>query len=275
MITSLLIANRGKMIPRILLLILAIIQFATPALIFSGGLDEEGFNSQQAQGLVEIAQSPAVPAEYAFAIWGVIYSGCLALAIYGLIRKGRQDALIDRIALPSAATFALCIAWLFAARFGPLWATSPIITGMLICAGRAFFIAIDEGKPLGWLRHLVIVGPLAIYTGWLTTPTFISFIDIPPKYAINLFGFSPEALARIAILFAGGLAVAIVIRTRAYLAYVLTLLWALIAIMVQNGNPLGGNGVSMMALIVAAVLSLVAVLVRSGFIGNVGGNKSL
>ncbi len=56
-------------------------------------------------------ETPAVPIGFAFSIWGVIFAGSLAFSIFGLLPKGRSNALWHRVAWLAALLYALNTLW--------------------------------------------------------------------------------------------------------------------------------------------------------------------
>lgn len=213
----------------VLLLILALAQLAAPPLLFA-----QGFAEGQARPPLDIMINPATPAGYAFAIWGPIFLGCVGLGIYGVSRKGRGDPVIARIALPCSIGFALCIGWLVAARFGPLWLTVPIILGMALSIGTALWIALERGFRGGWARRVAVNLPLGLYAGWLTAATFVNAADVLPGYGVWPADIAPVVLGVSVIACAGLAASGFVAARKAHPAYVAAVLWALIAILMRN-----------------------------------------
>jgi hypothetical protein len=238
-----------SMLRRAAVLLLGVSQLLAPLWLFPGT-----FNEQTAKPPLAAVPNPATPAGYAFAIWGVIYLGALAFAVYQALPSNANDPLLERIGWLTAAGYALCIAWLLAARFGPVWATVPIILGMLCCLGAAFAIVMQRREALGVLQHAVVAAPLALYVGWLSAASFVNAADVLPGYGFARFGMSAQSFGVLVIGCAALLACAVTLRTAAYPAYVVAVLWALTAIVARNGLPAPGNPVSIAATVAALIL---------------------
>jgi len=251
------------MMREFMVLALAIGQLVLPPFLFS-----QGFNAQQAAVPIASAPNPATPAGYAFIIWGFIYIGSLALAAYQFLPAGRSDPLMPRIGWFCAAGFALCLVWLAAARFGPVWLTVPVIWGMLIALGAAFLIVMRQPAPLTGLQQAMVAVPLALYFGWLSAAAFVNAADVLPGYGFERFGLSAESFGIVIIALASVLTMIVVANTGAYPAYALTVGWALAAIIVRNGTPFHGSSVSSAAAIGILLVFAVAVLVWTGVIGG-------
>ncbi len=104
------------------------------------------------------------------------------------------------------------------------------------------------GAPDRWL----LLAPLAIFAGWLTAATGVSF-----GVLLTGFGWLTETAAALLTL-AVVLAVALAIQLRLHRApeYGLTVIWALAAVAVRNGS--GNLPVTALALIGIAALALAA-----------------
>jgi hypothetical protein len=234
-----------------LLTALAIAQLAVPPLLFA-----DGFTASVQQPPIDVPDNPATPAAYAFVIWAVIYLGAFASALY----QWRAPADLRIVAL-SVAGYAAGIAWLFAARFGPVWATVPLVWVMLTTLAAAFVLAVAEAPTrtdAGWYRALV-VAPLAIYVGWLTAAAVINTADVLPGYGTGQLGLAPEAFGVVVIAAATALALLVVALAGVQWVYVATVLWALAAIVARNGAPALDRPVSLAATVAAALLLVIAV----------------
>lgn len=203
-------------------------QLALPGLLFADGF-EPARAPQPATG-----PTPVEPAGYAFAIWGLIYLGALAYAAYQARPALAGDPLLARIGWLTAGGYALTCLWLLVARVGPLWATVPVIAGMLCLLGSAFLVACRwPGRaPAG--RRWLVTTPLALFTGWLTAATFVNAAEVLPGYGFGRFGLSVEAFSLAVIAATSLLALVLLRLSRWNLAYGLTVAWALGAIVVAN-----------------------------------------
>lgn len=235
-------------------LLSAIGQIALSVLLF-----QRGFNADAQSAPVPV-DNPASPAGYAFAIWGVIYVGCLAFAVAQALPSRWHAPFYQRLDWWPAAGFALCCVWLLAARVGPLWLTMPIIVAMLFTLGRSFVLAAQARNAPTRLEARIATLALGIYAGWLSAATFVNLADVAPAFGFDRFGLSPDAFARIVLLMAGGTALTFVFRGGNRAAYVLTVVWALAAIAMANSD-LGGE-----ATVFWLSSGLIAVLVAASFI---------
>lgn len=254
---SSLAAMTEDLIRRVANLILAFGQLAMPPLLFAAG-----FEAGAARTPIVTAPNPATPAGYAFAIWGVIFLGCAAYAVLQAVPGNATDPLFRRIGWWTAAGFLLCLLWLLAARFGPVWLTVPIIAAMLATLGTAFLIVARWPDPLGPVRLLAVFVPLAIYAGWLSAATFVNAADVLPGYGFDRFGLSPVAFGVTVVAAAGATALGFAIASRASLPYVAAVLWALAAIFVMARSMTEARPVALAALAGIGLLAAAAGAVR-------------
>ncbi|MFN0074452.1 MAG: hypothetical protein ACKVVP_23470 [Chloroflexota bacterium] len=236
--------------------VFAVGQIALSAALFADGFDE----TMGPLPRVDEA-NPATPASYAFTIWGVIYLASVAHAIIQAWPGNGADPLFRRVGWLTAGGYFLCCVWLGVARFGPVWATVPVIVGMLMTLGAAFLI-VARHHGLGWAREAGVKAPLAIYVGWLSAATFVNAADVLPAFGFTRFGLSAVDFG-LAVIFASSVVgSAMAILSRAYLPYVATVIWALIGIVVENGVPNSDNPVSVACIVGAGALSMLTAFTR-------------
>ncbi len=238
----------------ILLLLAAVQQIVAPPLLFG-----DDFNGQFAGPQLD---SPSEPAGYAFAIWGVIYAGCLAFALVQLSPRWRQHPLVARIRLPAILLFAGSTLWLAFARLGPSWATVPVIWAMLACA-LACVLPLARAPDLPRTLKLAAGWPLAIYAGWLTAAAFVNSATILPAWGTGTAGLGVEGLGVLMVAGAAALGVALLAALRGALPYALAVGWALVGIIVANRAPGGSEPVLWTAVAATGLLLAALALIRA------------
>jgi hypothetical protein len=237
---------------RIALLLAAIQQIVAPPLLFA-----DDFNGQFAGPQLD---SPSEPAGYAFAIWGVIYAGCLAFALVQLTPRWRDHPLVARIRAPATLLFLGSTVWLAFARLGPSWATVPVIWAMLALA-LACVLPLARAPALPRALKLAAGWPLAIYAGWLTAAAFVNSATILPAWGAGTAGLGIEGLGVAMVAGAAALGLGILALTRGALPYALAVAWALVGIIIANRAPAGSAAVlwtaaGAVALLVAGLLAI-------------------
>lgn len=237
---------------RILVLITAVIQIVTPIFVNPFRDGHEAFRAG--------APSQIEPAGYAFSIWGPIYLLALAYALWQLSPAGRADPVSARIAPLAIALYLGSSFWLAAAKYGPFWATMPILAAMAACACFVLVGAVAAPDQSSWRVWLVIV-PFGLYAGWTICATFVNIAEVAPAYGFDRFGLSIPAYAVISVVAATVLAAAILWLSRGELAFAATVVWALVAIIVAARERGADTKVSVAAGVgIVVVVALTAAL---------------
>jgi hypothetical protein len=170
-----------------------------------------------------------VPAGYVFSIWGVIYLGLIAYAVYQALPSQRQNPRLRAtgwwISLGGLANSAWIFLWhyqqfpLTLAAMLVLLATL-IVTYLRLKIGRT---SVSAGER--WTVRL----PFSIYLGWITVATAANVTDVLDYLQWNRFGLPPEFW--MSVVLAAVLAITgLMIFTRRDTAYTLVILWALAGI---------------------------------------------
>ena len=172
------------------------------------------------------------PAGYAFSIWGPIYLAALAYAVWQLAGAGRKMPLTLRIAPLAIVLYLGSSVWLAAAKFGPLWATMPILALMALSACTILIVATSAAeRSAGWWWFVVV--PFGLYAGWTTAATFVNVATVAPGYGFDRFGLSIPGYAQ-AIVAATAVTALMLWLTRGNAIYAATIAWALVAIIVAG-----------------------------------------
>lgn len=239
-------------------LVLAVAQLALPATFFASGFNADS----TARAPLAADPNPATPAGYAFVIWGAIYIGAAIYAAVQALPRYRDDSLFRRIGWFTIMGYACCCTWLYAARFGPVWLTVPLIFEMLLSLGRAFILSADAfySNP-SWEKRVTVV-PLALYVGWLSAAAFVNAADVLPGYGFDRFGLGAEGYGRLTVLLAAATAIAFAARTKGFPVYIATVVWALIGIIAANGGTAFDNSIAWVSGGSVGALVIIAFAVR-------------
>lgn len=197
---------------------------------------------------VRIEDPAILPAGYAFAIWGLIYAWLIVHAVYGLWKRRDDPAWV---AMRPALMLSLAVGtvWLWVAVRTPVGA-SLLIAIMLASALAALWRT--PARPDRWL----LLAPVAIYAGWLTAATGVSF-----GVLLAGFGWLGDTAAALVMLVAV-LVLALTVQVRLGRApeYALTVIWALVAIVQRAQGAMTpvtlAADVGIFAMAIAAVLVL-------------------
>ncbi|MEM6401967.1 MAG: tryptophan-rich sensory protein [Cyanobacteria bacterium P01_D01_bin.116] len=174
-----------------------------------------------------------VPANYAFAIWGLIYLGLFALAIYQVLPSQRENPKLRRIGyLLTIASVAQCVwVYLFLSRYfaasviAMLWILIPLI--IMYLRLRIGITPASRGEK--WFIHY----PIGIYLGWISVATIVNIASALHINNWNGFGISAENWTAIMVIIATFIAT-LALAQRQDITYSGVTAWALIAIAIEH-----------------------------------------
>lgn len=211
------------------------------------------------------------PAGYAFIIWAPIFLLSLAYAVYQALPSRQRDTLLRRVGWPLAGAFFLSGLWEIAAPLGRLGVAQVLIAGMLVCLAVAYLRLVRSGRAsLSWADRWLVALPIGVYFGWITAANAVSLTALAARSGlVSGEGFT-GALLGASLLLVGSVVAAAVVRIgkagvpQGYLAYGVTVLWALFGVVANQYQA------SVFTTVVAAVC--VALVVLALFAGGRGGS---
>lgn len=185
-----------------------------------------------------------IPANYAFAIWGVIYLGLFAFGIYQLLPAQRQnprfrrvDYLLVAACVAQAIWVFLFLSRLFALSVVAMLAILLSLVGVYLGLGAPQRLAPSatpkESRQEQWFVRL----PISIYLGWITVATVVNIASA--LEAANWDGWGiPSTIWTIALMGVSAAIAAVILLQRRDTAYALVIIWSLVAIGVrQRATP--------------------------------------
>ncbi len=206
-----------------------------------------------------------VPAGYVFAIWGVIYLGLLAFAVYQALPPQRSNPRLAAIDMPFIIASVANILWIFLWHYEVFPATL-IVMLVLLAALITIYLRLGIGKfkvPAAerWAVHL----PFSIYLGWITVATVANASQLLYVLGWGGWGIAPQAWAAIMLAVAVLLA-SMMALTRRDAAYLLVLVWAFIGIALKHAaTPIVAiSAWAATGIVVLLVLILAGRLLRQG-----------
>lgn len=150
------------------------------------------FNGQTSAEVSNRYDTLFTPAGYVFAIWGVIYLGLLAVAIYQALPAQRDNPRLGRARGWIAASGLANMVWLL------LWHYEQLpLTMLVMLALLAMLIVSYERLQIGrvqvpaaerWLVQL----PLGIYLGWICVATIANVSVLLVSLGWDGWGIAPE-----------------------------------------------------------------------------------
>lgn len=178
-----------------------------------------------------------IPANYAFAIWGVIYLGLLGFGIYQLLPEQRQN---PRLRSVRPLLILACLAqaiWVFCFLSRQFW-LSVLVMLLILLPLIGCYIKLGVGKQsVGRAEKWLAQVPFGIYLGWISVATIVNVAIA--LYNQNWNGGGSAVLWTVVMMVIAGILGGVLAFQRRELAYPLVIVWALIAIATrQSAIPL-------------------------------------
>ncbi len=213
------------------------------------------------------------PAPYAFSIWGLIFALSLAYAGYQALPANRENPLLRNVGWFTAGAFACTGLWSVFVPERQLLLALAMLAVVVFCLAFVYRRVVDAagGRVLGRGERWLVALPVGVFLGWITAANLVSISsEVVRLGLVSSSGGAGEAVLGAALLLLGGvLAAAVVLAGKAgpvqgYLAYGATILWALVAIVVQQYDAsILTTGAALIAAVPVA-LALFSVVLRGG-----------
>lgn len=197
-----------------------------------------------------------VPASYVFSIWGVIYAGLLAYAIYQGLLSQKPNPRLRAIGVPFLINGIVNSAWIFAWHYR-LYALSLTLMILILVTLILIYWRLEIGRTAVSRGELWCVRvPFSIYTGWITVATIANVSSTSVVNGWTGAPLSPELWTAI-MLVIGTVVTAMIITRHHDLAYAMVIIWAFVGIIVKHSDiPLIAGTAGLMVAVVVGLLVL-------------------
>lgn len=202
------------------------------------------------------------PAGYVFAIWGLIYLGLTAFAIYQALPSQRENPRFRAIGWGFVASCVANSLWIFTWHYG-FFALSIMIMGALLFFLLGIYERLGTGQTPApnrkefWFAR----APFSLYLGWITVATIANASSVLFTARWNGFGmgYTGWTFVMLAVAVVLGIAVAWLTRDRIYIG---VLLWAFIGIAMKQAavEPAVATAAWIAAAVTAAALVVAPML---------------
>jgi hypothetical protein len=170
-----------------------------------------------------------VPAGYVFSIWGLIYLGLIAYAVYQAFPSQKNNPRLQAtgwwVVLGGLANSTWIFLWHYEQFVGTLAAMLVLLASLI-----AVYLRLGTGQSRVTAAETWAVRiPFSIYLGWITVATVANVTDVLDYIQWNRFGIPPATW--MVVILAAVLVIAVLMNfTRRDIAYAAVLLWALAGI---------------------------------------------
>lgn len=204
-----------------------------------------------AGGALSASSTLVAPGGPAFSIWGLVYAGLLALAVWQLLPSHRTDARQRATGWWTAASLLLNAAWILTVQAGNVAASVVVIAALLVVLVLVFGRLVAS-RPTGRVEALLVDGSIGLYLGWVSIATVANTAAALKQGGLE----SAETGWAVAVLaVAAGIGVFTAVRSRGRLAYGAGLAWGLAWV----GVARSGEGFTTVAVVASAASVVVAV----------------
>lgn len=192
------------------------------------------------------------PANYAFAIWGVIYLGLIGFGIYQALPRQRYNPQLLKLRAPIIwASVFQCI-WVYLFQLQQFWLSVVFMFGILINLIAAYIWSRSEKNRVSreekWLAQI----PISIYLGWISVASIVNVASALYASRWNGWGIAPSIWTVLMILIAAIITAAIVVRYRDA-AFTGVIVWAFVAIAIRQ--------FAQTAILITAIASVIVLIV--------------
>jgi hypothetical protein len=214
---------------RFAVILFAVLQVLIPMLPHLGIGQSIGSQSDKVRTLI-------TPAGWAFSIWGPLYGGSIAFAIYQALPSQHKNELLKFARWPPAAAFLGNALWAF---YTQLYGLSVI--SVVIIIFTLFCLLTIYRRFATWQRTFrrgerwCVVLPLSALAAWLSVATIVNIGAALRFHGLELGDAAVPAAAAV-ITLGGFVAGALLIGGRGNPPYALVVLWGLAAIYAAGGQ---------------------------------------
>ncbi len=175
------------------------------------------------------------PANYAFAIWGLIYLGLIVYGFYQLRPSVRGNPTIIRVDFLLIMACIAQIAWVYLFTLHLFWLSVVAMLGILLPLIGAYVQLQTDTQQVSrerkWMAHI----PFSIYLGWISVATIVNVASALYTSGWDGWGISAAGWTAI-MLIVGALLAAIIAIQQADIAFTLVFVWAYAAIAIRQLN---------------------------------------
>jgi hypothetical protein len=203
-----------------------------------------------------------IPAGYVFSIWGLIYLGLIAYAIYQVLPSQRENPRLIRVGYLVPLSCLANIAWIFLWHY-ELFPWSLLAMFALLASLIAIYLRLGVGRSQVTTMERWAAGvTFSVYLGWITVATIANVTSVLDYINWTGWGIGPEIWTIIMLVAALAIASAISL-TRGDIAYMLVIVWAFVGIAVKFPDvPMVSTTAWVVTVLLAAMTMVGAIIQR-------------
>ncbi len=200
-----------------------------------------------------------VPAGYVFSIWGLIYLGLIAFAVYQALPSQRQNDTLNKITVWFVVSCVSNSAWIFLWHY-QLFVWTLVAMLLLLVSLIVIYVRLGIGlSEYSTAERWMVRVPFSIYLGWISVATIANVTDVLYFVGWSGWGIAPQTWAAV-MLGVAVLLAALMAFTRRDAAYLLVLVWAFIGIALKFPTELVVSTAAWLAAAVVAALTIFSLM---------------
>ncbi|KOP27175.1 hypothetical protein AMR41_07475 [Hapalosiphon sp. MRB220] len=197
-----------------------------------------------------------IPANYAFAIWGLIYLGLFAFGVYQFLPSQKHDLDLRKSAYLLVIALVSQSIWVYF-FLSRLFVLSVVAMLLILLPLIGVYLQLGIGnkrvsRMKKWCSHV----PISIYLSWISVATIVNVACALYFQGWNGWGISAQVWTIIMLLVATAIAVVIIIQRRD-IAYTGVTVWATFAIALKHWNNPTLRNVALILAITLVVITIV------------------
>ena len=196
------------------------------------------------------------PANYAFAIWGVIYLGLVAFGIYQARPTQRYNPHLLKLRAPIVWASVFQIVWVYLFQLQQFWLSVVFMFGILFNLIAAYLWSRFENSRVPRQEKWLVQIPLSIYLGWISVATIVNVASALYASRWNGWGINSSVWTALMILVAAVITVLIIIRYQDP-AFTGVIVWAFAAISIRQSAQ-----TAILITAIGSVIALAALLLQ-------------
>ena len=202
-----------------------------------------------------------VPAGYVFAIWGIIYIGWIAFAVYQFMPAQKENPRLRRLGWLFALSGLFNAGWLFCWHYN-VFGLSVLVMLVLLALLIASYLKLNDSRTsVSAAEKWTVDIPFSIYLGWISVATIANIADWLYLVNWNGFGLAPQMWAAIMLAVASLLGLLMAL-TRLDAGYLFVFVWSFIGIAAKQAAEPSVANTAWAAAIIALGLAVFSLIQR-------------
>lgn len=201
-----------------------------------------------------------IPANYAFAIWGLIYLGLISFAVYQVLPANKNAPYLQKISYFITLSSLAQIVWVFLFQYR-LFTLSAVAMAVILLSLIAIYLRLEIAKKPVSKQHKWFVNfPISIYFAWISVATIVNIALV--LYDAGWNGWGHPVAWTVIMMTVGTIIALIITLERKDVNYAGVFIWALVAIAIRNLNQIiiAGTAAGLVILLLLSIVSSLNIL---------------